>query len=215
MAAQGNEENTVKEEIDVVVFDLNGTFYNKSSKDEFFKFVSTKKPKQSKHIFQMAYYQLLHKLNQINKTEFKENFFNYLDDLPPKQVEQYAQEFWEQEFPVNFNKELQKRLDDMKKKGIKIICATGALELYVKPLLQLYKIDGLVGTRVQYEVNTYKVLGQACKDEEKLNRISSLLNGRKYNILEAYSDSKEAILDKAHKAYLVEDGKISPYKQNS
>ncbi len=32
-------------EVKIVVFDLNGTFYNKSSKEEFFKFICKKKTK--------------------------------------------------------------------------------------------------------------------------------------------------------------------------
>ncbi|WP_347158939.1 HAD family hydrolase [Pontibacter chitinilyticus] len=199
--------------VQVVVFDLNGTFYNKSSKDEFFKFVCSKKPQNARFYFQMLYYKLLVKLHQVRQTEFKENFFNYLDNIPPEQVETYAREFWQKEYPENFNDEIKSRLDTLKKEGAEICCATGGLELYVKPLFQLYPVDYLAGTRVTYVDNTYKVEGEACKDEEKLKRLEQHYDGRSITIIEAYSDSKEAILDKAKKAYLVKDGKITPYEQ--
>lgn len=195
----------------VVVFDLNGTFYNKSSKDEFYKFLCTKKPRRAGFYLQMLYYKLLLKIHWIRKTEFKENFFNYLDNIPPEQVENLAAAFWRQEYPSNFNNALKKILDQHKQNGTRIFCATGGLELYVKPLFDLYQIDGLFGTVVTYENNTYKVQGFACKDEEKINRLDRYYKGKPYQIMEAYSDSKEPILDKAEKAYLVKDGNIIAY----
>jgi HAD superfamily phosphoserine phosphatase-like hydrolase len=200
--------------VKVAVFDLNGTFYNKSSKDEFYKFVLTKRPKRITYYFEMMYYKLLQNLNQIRQTEFKENFFNYLDDLPPEKVKEYATEFWAQEYPDAFNQEIKQRLDKLKEAGVKIYCLTGGLETYVNPLFQNhYPIDGFAGTQVKYDGHTYKVQGKACKDEEKLKRMDKFLDGQTYTIVEAYSDSKENILDEAEKAFLVEDGKIKPYKK--
>ncbi|GAB3540198.1 hypothetical protein GCM10027443_37780 [Pontibacter brevis] len=200
-------------ETKVVVFDLNGTFYKESSKDEFYKFVLSKEPGRIHYIFQMGYYNVLKKLHQIRKTEFKENFFNYLDNLPPDKVEQYAEEFWEKEFPDKFNQELKNRFDKLKEEGAELYCATGGLELYVKPLFDMYPINGFAGTRVHYVGNTYKVIGKACKDEEKLERLAAHFKDKPYRIIEAYSDSKEAILDKADKAYLIKDNKIIPYRK--
>ncbi|WP_114781243.1 haloacid dehalogenase-like hydrolase [Botryobacter ruber] len=198
------------EELQLAVFDLNKTFYHKSSKEEFYKFILTKEPKRLSYIFEMAYFKLLNKLNQIRQTEFKENFFNYLDKLPPDKVEAYAIEFWKKEFPENFNQEIMSRLDSMKKDGVKIVCATGGLEVYVKPLFRLFEVDGMVGTRVKYTNKTYLVKGEACKGEEKLRRLNSLFNGKKYRILEAYSDKKEEMLEKAEKAFLVKKGNLQP-----
>lgn len=207
---QDKEDN---EEIKVAVFDLNGTFYNKSSKDEFYKFISAKKPHKLTYYFQMVYYKTLLKMHQIRQTEFKENFFNYLDNMPPDQVKQYAKEFWEQEYPDNFNQELKDRLDKLKKEGVQIFCATGGLELYVAPLFEMYKIDGLFGTRANYVDNTYLVDGKACKAEEKIARLNQHFKDKTYRIVEAYSDSKEEILEQADKAYLIKDGEIKPYKK--
>ena len=199
------------DEIRIAVFDLNGTLYTKKSKDEFFKFICSKKLSKVRYIFQMAYYQLRMKLHSISQTEFKENFFNYLDKIPPGQVEAYAKEYWEKEYPGQFNEQIIERLDTLRKKGVKIYCATGGLELYVKPLFDLYPVDGLVGTQVEYMNDTYLVKGEACKGEEKIRRLEECLKGKPYRIIEAYSDSKEPILDKAQKAFLVKDGEIKPY----
>ncbi|MCX2738978.1 HAD family hydrolase [Pontibacter anaerobius] len=199
-------------EAKIIVFDLNGTFYNKSSKTEFYKFILSKQPGRIKFLFEMAYYKLLHKLHQMRQTEFKENFFNYLDKLQPERVKALAKEFWEKEYPDNFNKELKQHFEKMRKEGVLLFCATGGLELYVKPLFDLFPVDGFAGTEVKYEGGTYLVVDEACKEEEKLRRITKHFKGRKFNIIEAYSDSKEVILDEADKAFLVDDGKITPYK---
>lgn len=204
-----------KEEIKIAVFDLNKTFYNKSSKDEFFKFVSAKKPHKAAYYVQMLYYKVLLKMNQIRQTEFKENFFNYLDNLPPDKVKAYAKEFWEKEYPENFNQEIKERLDKLKKDGVQVFCATGGLEIYVEPLFELYKIDGFFGTKANYTDNTYLVDGKACKEEEKIARLDKHFGDKKYRIVEAYSDDKEEIIKQADKAWLVKDGELKPYKKHS
>lgn len=204
-----------QDEIKVVVFDLNGTFYNKSSKEEFFKFIGKKKPHKLGYYFQMVYYKALLKMNQIRMTEFKENFFNYLDNIPPEQVEQYAREFWKEEFPKEFNEEIKAKLDKYKKEGVQVVCATGALEVYVKPLFELYPVDVFFGTQTKYDGETYIVEGKACKDEEKIKRLDKHFKGKPFRIVEAYSDSKENILDEADRAWLVQDnGTLVPYTKS-
>jgi HAD superfamily phosphoserine phosphatase-like hydrolase len=200
--------------IKLAVFDLNGTFYNKSSKDEFFKFICTKKPRKIRYWLQMRYYKLLLKWHRVNQTEFKENFFNYLNGLPPDEVQAYAKEFWMKEFPDMFNRDIMQRLEDFKKQGVSIVCATGALEIYTVPLFKRYEIDALFGTKASYRNNTYLVDGKACKGKEKLRRISEHYNGE-IEIVEAYSDSCEEILDQAEKAFLVKEGKLQPYHKKS
>src|SRR5690606_16402103 len=151
------------------------------------------------------------KLNRIKQTEFKENFFSYLDDFPPAKVEEFAGEFWAREFPANFNQDLFNRFNELRQQKKILFCATGGFELYVKPLFDIYKIDGLAGTQVRYDGHTYLIKGQACKEEEKIERLEKFLNGQPYRIIEAYSDSKEEILKRAEKAFLIKNGKITIY----
>lgn len=200
-------------ETKVALFDLNGTLYNESSKDEFFKFVCSKKPATVLKYIHMGCYIILQKWKLISQTEFKENFFSYLDGLPPAQVTAYAREFWQKEFPSNFNQELMSTVERLKREGVKVFIISGALELYMKPLMQMYKsIDGFAGTRVKYEDEKYLVTGEACKGEVKLQVLRELMNGKPYRIVEAYSDSKEPMLDAAEKAFLIKDGRVTVYK---
>ena len=195
----------------VVVFDLNQTFYQKSSKEEFYKFICSKRPKRLRFIFDMVYYKVLSKLNLIRQTEFKENFFNYLDGMPPENVEAYAEQFWKREFPKNFNPEIKQLLDKAKANGQQIFCATGALEVYVKPLFELFPVDGFAGTRTKYDGKTYKVQGKACKGEEKVKRINQHFKEQPIAITEAYSDRKEELFKQTQRPFLVKKGKLVPY----
>ncbi len=202
-------------EVKVLVFDLNGTFYNKSSKTEFYKFILKKRPKRIKYLGQMLYFQLLSTLNIINKTDFKENFFRYLNDFPPYKVEELAREYWAREYPKNFNNNLISRFDAAKRQGFKIICITGGIELYVKPLFDLYPIDLLIATKANYENGKYVIDGLACKNEEKVDRLNEHFNGEPFKLIEAYSDSKEEILDLAENPFLIKNGKITSYSASS
>jgi phosphoserine phosphatase len=201
---------SMTEPVKVAVFDLNGTFYIKSSRDEFFKFICSKKPRKLRYWFEMLYYRLLLRLHRISQTEFKENFFDYLNGLPPEKVKEYAIEFWAKEWPAEFNKQIISRLEELKKESIKIICATGALELYVRPLFRHYTIDVLFGTVANYDGRTYIVDGKACKGKEKIRRIEAHFQAP-VEIVEAWSDSCEEILNNAEKAHLIKDGKITAY----
>ncbi|PRX51560.1 hypothetical protein [Salegentibacter salegens] len=88
----------------IVVYDLNQTLYKKSSKDEFFKFICYKKGYKLVHLFQIGWLKALGKLRIMSKTYFKENFYNYLNRLPPEKVEKYARQFWNIEFPEHLGK---------------------------------------------------------------------------------------------------------------
>jgi phosphoserine phosphatase len=202
------------EKIKVLVFDLNQTFYNKSSKEEFYKFICGKRPKRIRFIFEMLYYKLLKNLNLIRQTEFKENFFNYLDELPPEKVEAFAEEFWRREFPQNFNPEIKHRLEKAKADGQELFCATGALEVYVKPLFNLFPIAGFAGTVAKFNGKTYKVEGQACKGEEKVKRLKAHYKNQEFKIIETYSDKEEELFALTEKPFLVKKGKLIPYRKS-
>ena len=200
-----------QEKIKVVVFDLNQTFYLKSSKEEFYKFVCSKRPKRFRFIFEMVYFKILSKLKLIRQTEFKENFFNYLDGMPPENIEAYAEEFWRREYPKNFNPEIKQLLEKAKANGQQIFCATGALEVYVKPLFGIFPVDGYAGTKTSYDGKTYKVQGKACKGEEKVRRLKQHYKDQTFTITEAYSDRKEELFKITQRPYLVKKGKLVPY----
>ena len=195
----------------IAVFDLNQTVYNKSSKEVFFKFILHKRKAKAFHLFGIGLYTLAKELDLINKTTFKENFFHYLDGIPPRTLEAYACEYWQGEWPQHFNQELLQRMESLRSQGIGIYLVTGTLDCYVKPLFeQFLQPDAWLATRTQYINGRYKVIGRACKDEEKIRRLNQLIHPRPYTLVEAWSDKKEAILQIAQQAFFVREGSIRP-----
>ena len=190
----------------IAVFDINGTLYNKKSKEEFFRFICFRNSYKLLDICYILLFKLLGTLRLVNQTQFKENFFNYLDHLPPEQVRRYASEYWSIEYPHYFNRELLERADALREQGVKIFCISGGYDVYMDPLYELFPVDAHLSTRVMYKNDTYKIVGEACKEEEKIRRLNEYLEGKPCQIVEAYSDDEEAILGQAEQAYLVKKG---------
>ncbi|WP_224995469.1 HAD family phosphatase [Cesiribacter sp. SM1] len=202
-----------QEPVKVAVFDLNQTVYRKSSKDEFFKFICYKKNYKLLNILQLSVYGLMKKLKLINKTKFKENFFKYLDGLPPEQVHKYARQFWEVEWDDHFNEPLLQRIKELRAQGVQIIFITGGFDVYVAPLFEKQlQADAWMATQTRYEKGTYKIKGKALKDEEKVRRLNEHFAGRPYKLIETYSDQEEALFELAEKAYLMKNGKPVLYQ---
>lgn len=196
----------------VAVFDINGTLYRKSSKEEFFKYVCFKNGYKLLDIYHLITYKLLGKTHLINQTEFKENFFNYLNGMPPDTVKRYAQEYWSIEYPQYFNEKLLQRVKELKKDGVQIVCISGGLDVYMRPLFKLFEVDDFYCTATCYEGDTYLVDGEACKGDVKLDRLKHHFGDEPYRIVEAYSDDPEPLLEEAEKAFIIKPaGEIVPF----
>jgi phosphoserine phosphatase len=201
------------ETVKVAVFDLNQTVYRKSSKDEFFKFICYKKNYKLLNILQLSVYGLMKKLKLINQTRFKENFFRYLDGLPPEQVRKYARQFWDVEWEDDFNEPLLKRIKELREQGVQIIFITGGFDVYVAPLFEeQLQVDAWMATQTHYSKGSYKIKGKALKDEEKVRRLNKHFAGKPYTLVETYSDKEEVLFKLAEKAYLMKQGKPILYK---
>lgn len=194
----------------IVVYDLNQTLYKKSSKDEFFKFICYKKGYKLIHLFQIGWMQSLNKLHLISKTFFKENFYDYLNHLPPEKVEKYAQQFWNMEFPDYFREDMVKEISDYHEQGVKVLIITGGFEIYTKYLEKFLPLK-VLGTRTKYIDGDYQILGKACNGEEKIKRLEKEAS-LGFRLLAAFSDDDEAILHKAEKGYLLKEGKLELVK---
>lgn len=195
----------------VAVFDLNQTVYLKSSKEEFFKYICFRNNYKLGDIFRMVFFTGMKELSLLNKTEFKENFFRYLNDIPPEKAAEYAFEFWSLEYPKYFHPVLLDRIEHLRREGIKIVFITGGLDVYVQPLFDHFiKPDLWLATRTQYRSGSYDIIGKACKDEEKFRRLKQALYPASFEITESYSDKKEAILEPAINPWLLKNGEILP-----
>ena len=198
----------MSEKTKIAVFDINGTLYHKKSKEEFFRFICYRNSYKLIDMYHLILFKLLGKLRLINQTQFKENFFNYLDGLPPEQVKRYAREYWSIEYPYYFNDELLQRVEELRNEGVKIFCITGGLDVYMTPLFELFPVDGYMCTRTRYDDGTYRIVGEACKNQEKINRLCEHFGDDSFHVVEAYSDDNEEVLELADQAYVVKKGKV-------
>ena len=193
---------------EIIIYDLNNTLYLKSSKSEFYKFILKRKSWRIIFAPQLLFVYLLKNIGLMRLNTYKENFFGYLNHLTPVEVKAFAQDFWKREFDEKFNQQMLRDIKKYRKQGIKVYIITGALELYTEVLLNFIKMDGLLGTRSTYKNNKHKVIGKACKKEEKIRRLDEAMGNQPYILLRAFSDADEPILYEAREGYYVKDGQL-------
>lgn len=189
----------------IVVYDLNQTLYRKSSKNEFFRFISSKEQKKTLKLLKMLPVSLVYSMKLLNKTTFKQHFYSYLDGIPPEEMENLAREFWSQEYPEHFRKSLLGDIQKLRLEGINVYIITGAYEVYTKYLENLLPVK-VIGTRTKYENGKYVIQGKACNDAEKVRRLREEINDD-FQVLKAYSDDDEEILYEAEKGYYLSNSK--------
>ena len=114
----------------------------------------------------------------------------------------------------NFNPEIIERLQRAKSNGAELFCASGGLEVYVKPLFDLLPIDGFAGTKTTYTGKTYLVDGAACKGDEKVRRVKEFYKNKPFVITESYSDRYEELFEITEQPFLVKDGEVIPFKRS-
>lgn len=187
----------------VALFDLNNCLYRKSSKEEFYKYVCFKDGTKVFDVVRQKAAGLLHRTGLMGQTDFKENFFRYLDGLPPERVAAYAREFWSIEYPDRFNPTLLERVRTLRREGTQVWVVSGAYEVYLLPLGEQLLTDGWLGTRATYANGRYQVLGAAAKDAEKLARLDAQFGTGGYQLVEAYSDGDPEVLQRALAGYHV------------
>lgn len=181
------------------MYDLNRTLYRKSSKNEFFKFLIGRKQAKSLNLMRMLPVSLVYSIGLLDKTNFKQIFYKYLDGIPPEEIQSLAKEFWDHEYPENFRKSLLREIHQMRNDGVEVYLVTGAYEVYTKYLENLLGVK-VIGTRTNYESGKYKIEGKACNNVEKVRRLKDAIGGE-FEILKAYSDDDEEILYEADKGY--------------
>ncbi len=198
----------------VAVFDLNETLYSKPSKDEFFKYICFRRNHKLAHAAQIFWWYFLKKLSVLTDTQFKENFFNYLDGLHPDTVQEYAREFWSVEYPKHFNPAVLREVKRLQDSGVKCCICSGALAVYMAPLKEFLPMDCYIASKTVYKGGTYKIVGKSCDGAHKLTMLREAY-GADVRIVEAYSDQAEPMLDAAERAFLVKDGIPEPYRKDA
>ena len=190
----------------VAVFDLNQTLYIPSSKESFYHFLLSKQRSSKIYLVYLRLIKFLGKLRLLSITTFKEDFYRYLDDIPPDELHTLASQFWQQEFPNQFRSDLIKRIRALQDEGVEVLIITGSLDVYTRAVAQVLPIETVISTRSIYIDGKYDIQGIACKGSEKIRRLEEHLGYEPYTVVEAYSDEREAILKIAECGYLIQEG---------
>jgi len=185
----------------LIIIDFDETLYKKDSLIEFCKYIYIQRPYQIWAVLVQLYGTLLYLLKLIDTKKYKEYFLFYLYGIPESKVLVYAQNFWNTRNKNNFNNKITTLFEQ---NDFRIICISASPELYLKPILERFKIE-YIGTRLEFVHNRYKIIGENCKGIEKVNRLRSYLAEDKIEIHQSYSDSliDQPLFELSKSAYIV------------
>lgn len=190
----------------IAIFDLDYTILKTDSTILFLKEIIKLYPKFLIYLILMMLYAFLHLLKIINRTKFKEIVYKPLETLSSNQFNEFSVHL--AKICLNYIKEgALKEIKKLQKKGFILIIATASPEFYVKLIAKHLNIKYFVGTKIIFVNNKLKIDGVNCKKEEKLKRLSLVINLEEVDLKNsfAYSDSYSdmPILKLVGNAYLV------------
>ncbi len=190
----------------IIIIDFDKTLFKKDSLIEFCKYIFKKKPLQMWSIIPQVFATLLYLFKLIDTKKYKELFLLYLHGINEQELTSFAKEFWANTGMENFNSSITSLFN---KKDFRIICISASPEIYLSPITEVYQIE-LIGTKIAFSKNTYKIIGENCKGEEKVKRLKKYLNAETIDIEESYSDSITdlPLFKLSKKAYLVDENGI-------
>lgn len=182
------------------VYDFDGTIYDGDSTIDFYLYCISKNPKVLKSMIKQIKGFLLYFFKRIDKTEMKQYFYSFLEQLD--NVDVLLESFWDKNIskikPWYMN---QKKVDDV------IISASPKflLEVVCKKL----EIKNLIASKVDKENG--KCLEKNCRGEEKVKLFKKMFENAEID--KFYSDSKSDLpLAKYSKEpYLVNKNKITKW----
>lgn len=189
----------MKKEMDINmnVYDFDKTIYNGDSTLDFYEYLLKKHPKIIFRLPATILKFLYFKMGFVTKTQFKEYFYMFLQDIP--HVDSEIIDFWKQ----NKVKIFAWYLNQQKKTDV-IISASPRFLL--QPVCMELGIKNLIASEV--DKKTGKYTGENCYGQEKVRRF--LEQFPDLEIEEFYSDSKSdlPLAKMAHKSFLVKGEKL-------
>jgi putative flippase GtrA/phosphoserine phosphatase len=190
-------------ELDMNVYDFDGTIYDGDVSIDFFLFTLQTNKRSWLELPRIFISFLGYFLGRLTIEELKQAFFSllkYLDD-----VDEHLEKFW--------------RRHDSKIKqsfvhpaGELNVIITASPEFIVSPIYQRLGYSHLVGTI--FDLKSFKILGNNCEGDEKVNRLK-LLFPTSLKIKKFFSDSNKdrPLADIAEKTYYVKGSEILEWSE--
>ena len=184
------------------VYDFDGTIYDGDSSIDFYLFCLKKNPKILRYLLEQIKAATLYKFNKISKTEMKEKFFVFLNDL---NIDNILNEFWEKK-----KTKIKKWYLEKKQKDDLIISASP--EFLIRPICEKIGIRNLIASKVN--PSTGKFEDENCKGKKKVELFRKIYKDK--SIEEFYSDSlsDEPLANIANNAYFVDGDNVEDWPKN-
>ncbi len=184
-------------------YDFDKTIYESDSSMDFYLFCLQRHKKMFKRIpRQMMAFFKHYVLHSITKTQMKEIFYEYFQDIP--HMEKELEEFWNAHLhKIKPFYKAQQKEDDV------IISASP--EFFLTPACKTLGITHLIASPVDAATGCY--LGENCHGEEKVRRFSEHFPNAQVDEFysDSYSDTPMAKLSR--KAYLVKGNIVTDWNK--
>ena len=182
------------------VYDFDGTIYNGDSSIDFYLFCLRANPLLIRFLPHQMKGFLMYALNRIDKTQFKEHFFCFLNG-----VDTYAQvsAFWKMKESRIMGWYLAQQDEED-------VIISASPRFLLQPICERLGKQNLIASEV--DKNTGKFLGPNCFGDEKVHRFQELFG--KAQIDNFYSDSKADLpmARLARHAFFVEGNKVRDWE---
>lgn len=183
------------------VYDFDGTIYYDDCTADFFKFCIKRNPKTLLTLFPTGIAGVLYGLKIISRKSFKAKFYRFLRHIPD--IDAAAEEFWRKNAQKIKAWYLEQKRDDD-------IIISASSEFLLTPICEKLGVR-LIASKV--DKHTGELLGENCRDEEKIKRLYAQFPDAVID--EFYSDSHadDPLAAIAKKAFWVEGDKILGWKK--
>lgn len=178
------------------LFDFDGTIIKGDSILACIRYAMKKGFASWTHAPEIAWAYFTHVLRMKNDTQAKEVALAFLKGKTVEQVQDFAEEFCREVLGKRLFPQARAEIESCKSQGLRILMVTASPDFYLKPLIDLLGLDGIVGTRADVTpegVYTGRIAGLNCRGMEKPLRIAEYLAARGYEldteISCAYGDS--------------------------
>jgi HAD superfamily phosphoserine phosphatase-like hydrolase len=192
-----------------IILDFDETLYLKDSLIAFHLFCLRKYPFIALWFPVQLVGYILHKATLISTQQFKNIYLLFLAFQSPARIQKNARQFWEKEFPVNFNTALLPLLAESPED---IVIITASPVLYIEPLLAKLPPLTLLGTHIKSHFGLYVIDGKNCKGHEKVLRFKQHF-GNNFTVTKSFSDSLSdtPVLNLAEQAFIVKGNQVTSY----
>ena len=186
------------------VYDFDNTIYAGDSTIDFYLYCIKNKFRLLKYLPVQIFYYIKYKLKLINKENFKEKFFSFLNEI--NDVEDIVEKFWNQN-----KRKIRYQIIKQTKNKKYIISASP--EFLLQDICKEIGEFELIASKVN-KING-KFESKNCYGEEKVNRLNHHMK-ESFEIENFYSDSlsDKYLAEMSKNSYLVKNGgKVEVWKQ--